>query len=207
MTISQTGILAETDDGPLLSVEANSLRCPRTFKPVSEWQKNWVQTMNHQINEQISLELGRRAADRLEANPGLIEVAQANLNNWSRRNVNESSLIRCYEEWRTILSQPLSDICLLLRSDAEEARRLRQNSHSSVFSLPGKSGKSSVPFVNMQKPHLEHIVRAAAAISVPRRSLLLAVRPFWHSSLTHLRISLSPSKQTCLLSEARVMQN
>ena len=89
---------------------------------------NRVEPMSHQINDKISLELGRRVAERLEAKPDLIEVARVNLDNWSRRNANGSSLLRCYEEWRAILRQPLNEICLLLRSDTEEARRLRQNS-------------------------------------------------------------------------------
>ena len=84
--------------------------------------------MSHQINDRIGLELGRRVAERLEAKPELIELAHANLENWSRRNVGGASLLRCYEEWRAILRQPLGEICQLLRSDTDEARRLRQNS-------------------------------------------------------------------------------
>lgn len=84
--------------------------------------------MSHQTNDEIGLELGRRVAERLEAKPELIEIARANLDNWACRNADESSLLRCYEEWRDLLRRPVSDICQLLRSDTEEARRLRQNS-------------------------------------------------------------------------------
>ena len=84
--------------------------------------------MSHRINDEIGLELGRRVAERLEAEPELIGIALTNLDNWSIRNAKVSSLLRCYAEWRAILKRPLGEICELLRSDAEEARRLRQNS-------------------------------------------------------------------------------
>jgi len=84
--------------------------------------------MSHRVNDEIGLELGRRVAERLEAEPELIGVALANLDNWSISNAKVSSLLRCYAEWRAVLKRPLVEICELLRSDTEEARRLRQNS-------------------------------------------------------------------------------
>ena len=84
--------------------------------------------MSHELADRVSLELGRRAADRLRQQPALIEVARQNLHRWSQRNADVPSLLQCYSEWRGILERPLPEICELLVSDHEEGRRLRQNS-------------------------------------------------------------------------------
>ena len=85
-------------------------------------------SVSHELADEISLALGRRVAARLREQPELLRVAHDNLDRWSRLNANAPSLIRCYAEWREILSRPLSEICDLLTADHEEARRLRQNS-------------------------------------------------------------------------------
>ena len=84
--------------------------------------------MNHSEIDQVSLELARRVAERLRSQPALLDVARANLVRWSQRNVSVPSLLRCYAEWLQILSRPLEDICALLCSESDNARRLRQNS-------------------------------------------------------------------------------
>ncbi len=60
--------------------------------------------------------------------PQLLRVARDNLDRWTRLNANAPSLLRCYAEWRELLKRPLEEICELLNSSSEEARRLRQNS-------------------------------------------------------------------------------
>jgi hypothetical protein len=80
------------------------------------------------LTDAISLELGRRIAARLRRQPELLAIANENLFRWSRLNADSPSLLRCYKEWEEILKRPLADICDLLCSDTEEARRLRQNS-------------------------------------------------------------------------------
>jgi hypothetical protein len=84
--------------------------------------------VEHELTDHISLELGRRVVERLRQRPELLQIADANLNRWSRLNHNAPSLLRCYDEWREILKRPLKDVCDILVSDNEEARRLRQNS-------------------------------------------------------------------------------
>ncbi len=84
--------------------------------------------MGHELTDEISLELGRRVAARLRERTDLLDVARDNLDRWSRLNAGVPALLRCYEEWREILTRPVEEICELLRSDSEEARRLRQNS-------------------------------------------------------------------------------
>jgi len=84
--------------------------------------------VEHERTDDISLELGRRVAARLRQQPEFLGVALDNLDRWTRLNANTPSLLRCYAEWREVLKRPLEEICGLLSSDGEEARRLRQNS-------------------------------------------------------------------------------
>lgn len=84
--------------------------------------------MSHELTDQISLAMGRCVAARLRQQPDLLRVAHDNLDRWTRLNASAQSLLRCYQEWETILERPLEEICRLLSSDSEEARRLRQNS-------------------------------------------------------------------------------
>jgi hypothetical protein len=84
--------------------------------------------MGHEVLDQISLELGRRVAERLRTNPALLDVARENLARWLRQNADAPALVQCYREWQAILEQPLEDICSILETDSEENRRLRQNS-------------------------------------------------------------------------------
>ncbi len=84
--------------------------------------------MSHAVQDEISLEIGCRTAARLRERPDLLEVAWENLRNWSCRNSDSPSLLRCYAEWQTLLSGSLDEICGLLCAETEEAQRLRQNS-------------------------------------------------------------------------------
>jgi len=84
--------------------------------------------MKHSETDQVSLELGRRVAERLRWQPELVAFASANLARWSRQNASVPSLLRCYAEWQDILSHPVDEIRDLLCSASDDAQRLRQNS-------------------------------------------------------------------------------
>ena len=84
--------------------------------------------MKHSQTDQVSLELGRRVAERLRWQPEVVAFARANLARWSRQNASVPSLLRCYAEWQEILSHPVDEICDLLCSESDDAQRLRQNS-------------------------------------------------------------------------------
>jgi hypothetical protein len=84
--------------------------------------------VSHELIDEISLELGRCTAARLRQQPELLQLAHENLARWSHLNAKAPALLRCYGEWREILDHPLEEICQLLSSESEEARRLRQNS-------------------------------------------------------------------------------
>jgi len=84
--------------------------------------------VSHELLNEISLELGRRTAARLRQQPDRLQLAHDNLAQWSKQNADAPALLRCYSEWRELLKRPLEDICSILTSDDEDARRLRQNS-------------------------------------------------------------------------------
>jgi hypothetical protein len=84
--------------------------------------------MNHLDTDKVSLELARRVAERVRCRPEVLEIAHANLARWMRQNAGSPSLMRCYSEWKKILTRPVEEICELLSSDSEHAQRLRQNS-------------------------------------------------------------------------------
>jgi len=84
--------------------------------------------VQHEVHDEISLEIGRRVAARLRDEPALLQVARDNLVRWLRQNADAPALIRCYREWQAILDRPPNDICEILETDSEQSRRLRQNS-------------------------------------------------------------------------------
>jgi hypothetical protein len=84
--------------------------------------------MKHFETDQVSLELGRRVAERLRWQPELVAFARANLASWSRQNTSAPSLLRCYAEWQEILARPVDEVCDLLCDESDDAQRLRQNS-------------------------------------------------------------------------------
>ena len=87
-----------------------------------------LRTVSHELIDEVSLELGRRTAVRLQQQPQLLQLAHDNLARWSKQNANAPALLRCYAEWRERLNRPLEEICAVLTSETEEGQRLRQNS-------------------------------------------------------------------------------
>ena len=69
--------------------------------------------MGHEVQDQVSLELGKRVAAGLAKHPEWLELARANLDRWSRQNHDAPALLRCYDE---------------LTETSGEGQRLRQNS-------------------------------------------------------------------------------
>ena len=84
--------------------------------------------MGHEIQDQVSLELARRVVAGLPQHPEWLEQARTNLERWSEQNQNAPSLLRCYAEWRELLSRPVEEICSALTAETEEGQRLRHNS-------------------------------------------------------------------------------
>lgn len=78
--------------------------------------------MTHTQLDRRSLMMHRSIAQRLRADPALLEVARGNMARW---NCVERGWWR---EWSVILQQPLEEIVAVLERDDEEACRLRQSS-------------------------------------------------------------------------------
>lgn len=78
----------------------------------------------HAWIEQRSLALHEAVAAKLEAQPELLDLARANLRRWVSAHPSAAVL-----EWLRLLdTAALPDVVALLRSDTEEAARLRQSS-------------------------------------------------------------------------------
>jgi hypothetical protein len=80
----------------------------------------------HPHIDRWSLMMHRHIADRIEAgDESPLQIATGNLARWKERN---GGLVRSQEEWVAILQWPTSRLLEMLRSDDEEATRLRSSS-------------------------------------------------------------------------------
>jgi hypothetical protein len=84
--------------------------------------------MSHAFQDAVSIEIARRIADGLPQHPEWLDLALANLERWSRQNRNAPSLLRCYDEWRELLTRPVAEVCAALIAESDEGQRIRQNS-------------------------------------------------------------------------------
>ena len=80
---------------------------------------------DHVRLDQRSLALHRRVAEKLAAQPDLIDVARENLRRWQASSDRPSLALA---EWVSILDQPLDEIVALLVDPSDDAVRLRQSS-------------------------------------------------------------------------------
>jgi hypothetical protein len=79
----------------------------------------------HAAAEQRSLELHRAVAERLRADPALVERARDRVARWLR----DGTVARPYAEaWQTVLGRPLEELTGFLVDPGEEASRMRQTS-------------------------------------------------------------------------------
>jgi hypothetical protein len=81
---------------------------------------------DHRLIDERSLAFSRLVADKLRADPALIEHARCNLERWlgSCSERSRPALL----EWRELLDAPLSEVLSFLTSHEERAVRLRQSS-------------------------------------------------------------------------------
>src|SRR6266567_4493253 len=82
---------------------------------------------SHEWIDQRSLALDRLVADKLAVQPELLDRAVQTLERWIAQRQALPPVVLL--EWRQLLRErSLSEILALLRSDSQEARRLRQSS-------------------------------------------------------------------------------
>jgi hypothetical protein len=90
---------------------------------------------DHRLIDERSLALAQAIADRLRGDPGLVELARANLARWSG---SCSTRARgALQEWKTVLDGPIDGVIALLTADNERGTRLRQ-SNPFAGALPQK---------------------------------------------------------------------
>ena len=80
--------------------------------------------MPHDRIERRSLALHRAIADKLRAEPELLEIARQNLRNWSALAGGSQPY---WDEWRKILNLPLEDLLKLIQEDNPRMTELRQS--------------------------------------------------------------------------------
>jgi hypothetical protein len=77
----------------------------------------------HQRIDRRSLALHRAIAEKLAANPALIEIARENLDRWSLQRGRSQPY---WDAWREILSHPLPYVLDLMVEDSERMTAMRQ---------------------------------------------------------------------------------
>lgn len=82
--------------------------------------------LKHRLIEARSLAMHCLIAQKIAADPALLEVARRNIESWRSRY--GDSPPRALEEWSAILKRPWPEIASLLTDTGETATRLRQSS-------------------------------------------------------------------------------
>ena len=93
-------------------------QAPRASRDEPEW------TSDHRRLDERDLALHRAVADKIEADPSLVQVARKNLASWLSKGVWSPYFV----EWERILAGPLALLLEILRSTDERAVNLRQSS-------------------------------------------------------------------------------
>jgi hypothetical protein len=79
----------------------------------------------HAIAEETSLVLHAAVAERLRADPSLVERARLRVEGWLR----DGSVAGVYAKaWREILARPVDEVARFLEDPGDRARQLRQSS-------------------------------------------------------------------------------
>lgn len=82
--------------------------------------------LKHRVAEARSLALHCLIAQKITADPALLDIARRNLAAWSARY--GKSPPRAFDEWRAVLDRPWPEIAALITDPGENAARLRQSS-------------------------------------------------------------------------------
>jgi hypothetical protein len=83
----------------------------------------------HELLDDRSLEMDRVIAQKIRANPKLVQIALANTGRWLANPDYSESNRQEILEWKRIMeTTTVAELVTLLESSSEEARRLRQSS-------------------------------------------------------------------------------
>ncbi len=78
---------------------------------------------SHAEAEQRSIALHRAVAERLRADPSLLDRARDRVSRWR---ADGSVHLHYVDEWEEVLSRPFDDVLAFIVEDSERARELRQ---------------------------------------------------------------------------------
>jgi len=97
----------------------------------TQWRSAAMPTLSpgllkHRVVETRSLAMHCLIARKINAAPGLLEIARRNLSEWRARY--GDSVPPAFEEWRIILDRPWPAIAALITDPGESSARLRQSS-------------------------------------------------------------------------------
>ena len=82
--------------------------------------------LKHRLAEARSLAMHCLIAQKIAADPRLLDVARRNLAAWAERY--GGSVPRALDEWRAVLDRPWPEIAALITDPGESATRMRQSS-------------------------------------------------------------------------------
>jgi hypothetical protein len=93
----------------------------------------------HELLDDRSLEMDRVIAQKIRANPKLVQIALANTGRWLANSDYSESNRQAILEWKRIMeTTTVAELVTLLESSSEEARRLRQSSPFCGILTPGE---------------------------------------------------------------------
>jgi hypothetical protein len=93
----------------------------------------------HELLDDRSLEMDRVIAEKIRANPKLVQIALSNIKRWLANPDYSDSNRQAILEWKRIIeTTTVAALVTLLESSSEEARRLRQSSPFCGILTPGE---------------------------------------------------------------------
>lgn len=101
---------------------------PKPHGRDSQWRNELGDAIvgeGHPHIDRRSLEMAKLIVEKIDADPGLFQVAHENLQRWRR--IRGGTLPRCSEEWKRLLERPWSEIRNILLDESDEGQRLRSS--------------------------------------------------------------------------------
>src|ERR1035438_10384593 len=121
------GVICAPTFSSHLTAHRGRRRTPRArvTRPPGYHETMSVACGGHQRIDQRSLALHRAIADKLRADPSLVEVARENLDRWSRQNGRSQPY---WDAWRALLNSPLEDLLARMVEESEAMTAIDRSS-------------------------------------------------------------------------------
>ena len=99
-----------------------------------------IDVESHQFLDWVGLERARAIAAKLRDDPGLIEIANANLRRWLARDDYSAGARRSLQEWERLIERSTTDELLAILTDPSETGDRRRQSSPFVGILTREEG-------------------------------------------------------------------